>query len=70
MSYRKIIGKLSFMYRNLITLLLIQFIMNQMGLSNILDRMKHYQNLYGNKFEPRPMLVEMAEKNEKFELFT
>ena len=44
--------------------------MNQMGLSNILDKMKHYQNLYGNKFEPRPMLVEMAEKNEKFELFT
>ena len=44
--------------------------MNQMGLSNILDRMKHYQNLYGNKFQPRPMLVEMAEKNEKFELFT
>ena len=44
--------------------------MNEIGLSNILDRMKHYQNLYGNKFQPRPMLVEMAEKNEKFELFT
>ena len=24
--------------------------------------MKHYQNLYGNKFQPRPMLVEMAKK--------
>jgi 3-hydroxyacyl-CoA dehydrogenase/enoyl-CoA hydratase/3-hydroxybutyryl-CoA epimerase len=43
--------------------------MNQVGISTILDRMKHYQNLYGNKFEPRPMLVKMAEKNEKFELF-
>ena len=42
---------------------------NQTGLSNILDRMKHYQNLYGNKFQPRPMLLEMAEKNKKFEQF-
>ena len=40
--------------------------MNQIGISTILDRMKQYQNIYGNKFEPRPMLVKMAEKDEKF----
>ena len=45
--------------------------MNQMGLSNILDRMRDTtKNLYGNKFQPRQMLVKMAENNEKFELFT
>ena len=31
-----------------------------------LTRMKQYQNIYGNKFEPGPMLVKMAEKDEKF----
>jgi 3-hydroxyacyl-CoA dehydrogenase/enoyl-CoA hydratase/3-hydroxybutyryl-CoA epimerase len=40
--------------------------MNQTGISNIVDKMKHYQNLYGNKFQPRPMLIKMVEKNEKF----
>lgn len=40
--------------------------MNQIGISNIVDKMKHYQNLYGNKFQPRPMLIKMVEKNEKF----
>ena len=40
--------------------------MNQIGISTILERMKYYQNIYGNKFEPRPMLVKMAEKDEKF----
>ena len=40
--------------------------MNQIGISTIIDRMKYYQNIYGNKFEPRPMLVKMAEKDEKF----
>ena len=40
--------------------------MNQIGISTILNRMKQYQNIYGNKFEPRPMLVKMAEKDEKF----
>jgi 3-hydroxyacyl-CoA dehydrogenase/enoyl-CoA hydratase/3-hydroxybutyryl-CoA epimerase len=40
--------------------------MNQIGISTIIHRMKHYQNIYGNKFEPRPMLVKMAEKDEKF----
>ena len=40
--------------------------MNQIGISTIIDRMKHYQNIYGNKFEPRPMLVKLAEKDEKF----
>jgi 3-hydroxyacyl-CoA dehydrogenase/enoyl-CoA hydratase/3-hydroxybutyryl-CoA epimerase len=40
--------------------------MNQTGISNIVDKMRHYQNLYGNKFQPRPMLIKMVEKNEKF----
>ena len=40
--------------------------MNQIGISTIIVRMKYYQNIYGNKFEPRPMLVKMAEKDEKF----
>ena len=40
--------------------------MNQIGISNIVDKMKYYQNLYGNKFQPRPMLIKMVEKNEKF----
>ena len=40
--------------------------MNQIGISNIVDKMKHYQNLYGNKFQPRPVLIKMVEKNEKF----
>ena len=40
--------------------------MNLLGIDHVVNRMEHYAKIHGPKFNPRPMLLEMAKKGEKF----
>jgi len=40
--------------------------MNHLGIKHIVDRMNHYKSIHGPKFQPRPTLIEMAEKGRTF----
>jgi 3-hydroxyacyl-CoA dehydrogenase / enoyl-CoA hydratase / 3-hydroxybutyryl-CoA epimerase len=40
--------------------------MNLLGIEHIVERMQHYAKIHGPKFNPRPMLVEMAKAGKTF----
>jgi 3-hydroxyacyl-CoA dehydrogenase/enoyl-CoA hydratase/3-hydroxybutyryl-CoA epimerase len=40
--------------------------MNLLGIDHIVERMQHYANIHGSKFNPRPMLIEMAKTGKTF----
>ncbi|MDG2343531.1 MAG: 3-hydroxyacyl-CoA dehydrogenase NAD-binding domain-containing protein [Flavobacteriales bacterium] len=40
--------------------------MNLLGIKHIVERMQHYANIHGSKFNPRPMLIEMAKTGKTF----
>ncbi|MBM77984.1 MAG: multifunctional fatty acid oxidation complex subunit alpha [Crocinitomicaceae bacterium] len=40
--------------------------MNLLGIDHIVSRMRHYASIHGPKFNPRPMLIEMAKNGTTF----
>ncbi len=40
--------------------------MNLLGIEHIVERMQHYANIHGPKFNPRPLLIKMAESGKTF----
>ena len=40
--------------------------MNFLGIEKVIDQLNHYATIYGPKFNPRPLLLEMAKNGSKF----
>jgi 3-hydroxyacyl-CoA dehydrogenase/enoyl-CoA hydratase/3-hydroxybutyryl-CoA epimerase len=40
--------------------------MNLLGIDHVVERMQHYAKIHGPKFNPRPMLIEMAKNGKTF----
>ena len=40
--------------------------MNLLGIDKVVDQLNHYATIYGPKFNPRPLLLEMAKNGSKF----
>jgi len=40
--------------------------MDKRGIATIVDRLQHYQNLYGERFKPADVLVKMKQNQETF----
>ena len=41
--------------------------MNLLGIDKVVEKLNHYSSIYGPKFNPRPLLLEMAKNGKKFD---